>query len=166
MVGGETRRVAARAITAEAFGPFGHVLATAPSAVAPEGRSPTAGAVFEVVTAPGPTAAETHTVGLMERHPLSTQAFVPLDRAPYLVMVAPDAADGGPDLDRLAAFVVPGDVGVQYRVGLWHTPMTSLVAGARLVLHVHKDGSAMDCEVVDVAPVTVAFAVPPDRRPS
>lgn len=157
MVVAEARRVTARAIDAEVFRPFGDLLAGAPAAIRPEGRSAAARAVFEVVTAPGPTTAETHTVGVMERHPLSTQAFVPLDRAPYLVVVAPDAADGGPDLERLAAFVVPGDVGVQYRLGLWHTPMTSLVAGARLVLHVHKDGSAMDCEVVDVAPFVVAF---------
>ena len=43
---------------------------------------------------------------VMERHPQSSQAFFPLDASRYIVLVCPDAADGGPDMTRLDAFLV------------------------------------------------------------
>ena len=56
---------------------------------------------------------------LLERHPYSSQTFIPLDNTPYLVVVAPDDAQGEPDLERLRAFVASGSQGVCYRT-VWH----------------------------------------------
>lgn len=56
-------------------------------------------------------------VKVMERHPLSSQAFIPLGSAPYLVIVAPP----GPfDASRLRAFVAAPHQGVNYAPGVWH----------------------------------------------
>ncbi len=57
------------------------------------------------------------TIRLMERHPLGSQAFIPLERRPYLVVVAPPG-----DLvpDNIKVFRARGDLGVNYAKGVWH----------------------------------------------
>ena len=54
---------------------------------------------------------------LMERHPLSSQAFYPLGNSPYLVVVAPP---GELDPSAVVAFVAQSDQGVNYHKGTWH----------------------------------------------
>ncbi len=66
------------------------------------------------------------TLRVMERHPLSSQAFVPLatgaaDR--YLVVVAPP---GVLQTSALRAFLAIGWQGVQYATGVWHHPLIAL----------------------------------------
>lgn len=161
------REIAARPLTSEAFAPFGEVVAEVSRTTLPFNGRPAARAVLEVVAPPAPTEPGRHVVSLMERHLHSTQAFLPLDGEAYLVVVAPDAPDGGPDLAGLTAFVVPGDTGVQYRTAVWHVPMTMLGASGRLAMLVHKDGSDADCEFRDISPVGVRLgAVPASPLPS
>src|ERR1700723_2613890 len=62
----------------------------------------------------------------MERHVHSSQAFAPLDCASYLVMVAPHGDGGMPDLEKVRAFRVPGDTGINYKADTWHHPLTPL----------------------------------------
>lgn len=59
----------------------------------------------------------------MERHPLGSQAFIPLVARPYLVVVAPDA-DGRPG--ALHAFLTCGWQGVNYARNVWHHPLLAL----------------------------------------
>ncbi len=54
---------------------------------------------------------------LMERHPLSSQAFYPLGNSPYLVVVAPP---GKLDPAAIVAFLAQSNQGVNYRKGTWH----------------------------------------------
>ena len=56
-------------------------------------------------------------VKMMERHPLSSQAFVPLGNEPYLVVVAPK---GDLVVDKLAVFIAQSHQGVNYHPGTWH----------------------------------------------
>jgi ureidoglycolate lyase len=60
---------------------------------------------------------------MMERHPLGSQAFIPLDDRPYLVVVAPPG-----DLveSEIRAFVTKGWQGVNYAKGVWHHPLLAL----------------------------------------
>jgi len=59
----------------------------------------------------------------MERHPLGSQAFIPLHTLPYLVVVAP----GGPlDLTKLRCFLAKPGQGVNYYKGVWHHPLIAL----------------------------------------
>ena len=60
-------------------------------------------------------------VAMLERHPLGSQAFVPLTPRPYLVVVAP--AD---EATAMRAFVVKDQVGVNYARGVWHHPLLAL----------------------------------------
>jgi ureidoglycolate lyase len=62
-------------------------------------------------------------VTMMERHPLGSQAFIPLNEAPYLVVVAPA---GELDAAALRAFVTRGWQGVNYAKGVWHHPLLVL----------------------------------------
>ncbi|WP_250472241.1 ureidoglycolate lyase [Caballeronia sp. GAFFF1] len=62
-------------------------------------------------------------VKMMERHPLGSQAFIPLDERPYLVVVAPA---GELDESKIRAFVTRGWQGVNYAKGVWHHPLIAL----------------------------------------
>lgn len=94
-------------------------------------------------------------VGLLERHPHSGQVFIPLDtQARYLVIVC--LGGEGPDLSTLGAFVARGGQGISYHPGVWHYPMTPLDRETDFACLVWEDGTAEDCQVVDLEePVTV-----------
>ena len=61
---------------------------------------------------------------LLERHPLGSQAFMPLSPLPYLVVVAEAATV--PDLARLRCFRAAPGQGVNYARGTWHHPLLAL----------------------------------------
>ena len=60
---------------------------------------------------------------MVERHPEGSQAFVPMSRKPFLVIVAPDE-DGRPGRPR-AFRTAPGQ-GVNYHRDTWHGVLTPL----------------------------------------
>lgn len=86
-------------------------------------------------------------VVLLERHPHSTQVFIPMVVSRYLVVVAPTAADGGPELEGLRAFLCGPGQGISYAPGLWHHPMIALDQVSEFSMLAWEDGSAGDCEV-------------------
>ena len=66
-------------------------------------------------------------LGWMERHPYTSQAFVPMgsrtERA-YIAIVADGNADNSaPDLRTLKAYLVRGNEGICYAANAWHAPM-------------------------------------------
>ena len=63
---------------------------------------------------------------VLERHPLGSQAFMPLSGRPYLVVVAPAADASRPDLSRLRCFRAGPGQGVNYAAGTWHHPLLAL----------------------------------------
>lgn len=78
-------------------------------------------------------------ITVLERHPRTNQAFVPLGRSTgtasvvggskaargtYVVMAAlPKPNNGDPDLDTLRVFTVPASQGVSFHAGIWHNPL-------------------------------------------
>lgn len=62
---------------------------------------------------------------LVERHPLGSQAFVPMTAHPFLVIVAPD--EGGRPGYPLA-FLTDGAQGINLHRGTWHGVLTPLAA--------------------------------------
>lgn len=60
---------------------------------------------------------------MMERHPLGSQAFIPMTQEPFLVIVAPDRG-GAPGIP--VAFRVGSGVGVNFHRGTWHGVLTPL----------------------------------------
>ena len=64
---------------------------------------------------------------MVERHPLGSQAFVPLAAFPFIVVVA-RAGDDVTAAD-LRAFVTDGEQGINYHRGVWHMPLIALQEG-------------------------------------
>jgi ureidoglycolate lyase len=60
---------------------------------------------------------------MMERHPLGSQAFIPMTADPFLVIVASDA--GGAPGDPVAFRTLSGQ-GVNFYRGTWHGVLTPL----------------------------------------
>jgi ureidoglycolate lyase len=83
-------------------------------------------------------------VRLLERHPGSTQMFVPMRASRFLVVVA--LGGDAPDLSTLAAFVVEGPQAITYAPGVWHHPMVALDAETDFVNLLFSDGTAGDCD--------------------
>ncbi len=79
---------------------------------------------------------------VFERHPGSSQVFLPLDVARYLVAVAPATPAGEPDLDRAEAFVAGRGVGVHYRAGVWHVPLVALDRAGAFAMLMWEAGAA------------------------
>ena len=52
---------------------------------------------------------------------LGSQAFIPMKQTTFLVLVAPEG--NKPDLNRIEAFIVPPEIGVNYNPGTWHFPL-------------------------------------------
>lgn len=84
-------------------------------------------------------------LSLLERHRLSSQAFVPLAGQRFLVVVA--AAGPTPELAALRCFMAAGGQGVNMARGIWHHPLLALDAeGDFLVIDRAGPGAASDCE--------------------
>ncbi|CAO4176754.1 ureidoglycolate lyase [Methylorubrum populi] len=130
------RRITVAPLTPEAFAPFGTVIDRA--AVAPRpmngGMARRFHDLAEVAVAGeggrvviGAVEADPYrlplSLSLVERHPLGAQAFIPLDAAPFLVVVCPDE-DGIPG--RPQAFLTAPGQGVCYAIGTWHAVLTPL----------------------------------------
>lgn len=87
----------------------------------------------------------------MERHEFSSQSFIPLEPARWLVIVAPTAADGGPDTARAQAFLPGPGQGITYGMNVWHHPMTVIGAPARFAIVMWLERSKTDEEFVQLA---------------
>ncbi|ATE60197.1 ureidoglycolate lyase [Thauera sinica] len=85
------------------------------------------------------------TVQMMERHPLASQAFIPLSGRPYLVVVAPAGAP--PRAEALRVFLARGDQGVNYATGVWHHPLLAL-DGVCDFLVVDRSGPGHNCDEI------------------
>jgi ureidoglycolate lyase len=92
---------------------------------------------------------------LLERHEFSSQTFLPLDVARWLIVVAPHARQGGPDLAGVRAFIADGRQGVTYRPDTWHHGLTVLDRPGRFAVFMWRDGSKGDEEFVPVTPFTI-----------
>jgi len=62
-------------------------------------------------------------IDMMEKHPLGSQAFIPMDETKFLVFVAPKGKK--PNIKKIESFIVPKQTGVNYKPGTWHFPLIS-----------------------------------------
>ena len=60
-------------------------------------------------------------VDMMEKHPLGSQAFIPMKETVFLAFVAPEGDE--PDLNKIESFIIPNGIGVNYNAGIWHFPL-------------------------------------------
>ena len=62
-------------------------------------------------------------IKMMEKHPLGSQAFVPMNETTFLVFVAPKGKR--PNTKKIESFIVPKQTGINYKPGIWHFPLIS-----------------------------------------
>ncbi len=131
-----TRDITVEPLTAQAFSPFGDILEAAgpPDKLINQGLcgryhdragldfgSGRAGiSLFDAKPRALPLRLE-----MMERHPLGSQAFLPMTQEPFLVVVASDR-NGVPD--RPLAFLTAPGQGINFHRGTWHGVLTPLRA--------------------------------------
>ena len=156
-----------RLLTREGFAPFGDVIETVPDCAVPmnEGRFDRFADIARIEAVGGGSA----TIGIVrcrqqtslpyrfrsiERHPLGSQAFVPLARFRFFVVVA--SAGSRVLATELRAFVTNGHQGINYRRGTWHMPLIALAAGQEFLV-IDRSGPSTNWEGCDLdAPVTLA----------
>ena len=61
-------------------------------------------------------------IDYLEMHPLAPQAFLPIQKIDWLLVVAKDN-DGSPDLSSMKCFVVTDGIGISYNPKVWHFPL-------------------------------------------
>jgi len=150
-------------LSPERFAPFGEVIETASVGPGPmnpgpmnDGRFDRFDDITRVVCAPDAVAhvgisivrSRTasrfpHRFDTIERHPLGSQAFIPLERFAFVVVVAAPAEIVGPE--DLRAFVTNGRQGVNYRCGTWHMPLVAAREGQEFLVVDRRPGSR-NCE--------------------
>jgi ureidoglycolate lyase len=163
------RVVRAQALTAEAFAPFGDVIeSTAASArsindntcvryddlarvdVSQAGGRPLI-SIFEAAPRSLPLP-----IRMLERHPLSSQAFFPVEARSFLVVVAEEGPL--PVADRVKAYLASGTQGVNYRRNTWHHPLIALDRTSRFLV-VDRGGSGPNCEEINITDAAVVVTV-------
>ena len=82
-------------------------------------------------------------IKMMERHPVSSQAFYPLSNNHWLVVVADAVSTPSPE--HLHAFLASGIQGVQYARNVWHHPLLPLVSEQDFLI-VDRAGSGDNLE--------------------
>jgi ureidoglycolate lyase len=92
-------------------------------------------------------------VRVLERHPLSSQAFFPLEGRPFLIIVADDGA--APIAQRIRAFLSSGSQGVNYRRNTWHHALVALHQVSRFLV-VDRGGPGENCEEIAVDDMVLA----------
>lgn len=84
-----------------------------------------------------------HRIEVVERHPLGSQAFIPCDSSPFVVVVAPP--DDPLERGRIRAFMTNGKQGVNYHAGVWHGLLLTPYA-EMCFLCVDREGPGSNCE--------------------
>jgi ureidoglycolate lyase len=148
-------------LTAEAFAPFGEVIEASDRAeVMPINYGQTTRfhdlARIDVADEGGHAIAslfrgrplEPLILKIVERHPLGSQAFVPLSGRPYLIAVAPP---GDFDAAKLTVFRAQAGQGVNYAKGVWHHYLLPLERESDFLV-IDREGPGENLDEIELAP--------------
>ncbi len=91
-------------------------------------------------------------IELMERHPLGTQLFYPLQNKPWLVVVCTDPGDA----TSFLAFRASGRQGVNYARNSWHHPLLVIGESCGFIV-VDRKGPGINLEEVSCSPRRLEF---------
>ena len=157
------RTLKPKKLTAEGFAPHGDVIAADPARARAINYGATtrfhdlAGidvgdgrAIVSIFRSTPP--AYPFTLTVMEKHPLASQAFMPLSGRPYLVVVAPV---GKFNPNAIEAFAAEPSQGVNYRRGVWHHYNLALGAVSDFLV-VDREGPAGEKEGENLEEISLA----------
>ncbi len=151
-----------RPLTPEAFAPYGEVFAV-PETVGVRTsfdtglanlRPDVPASLSLILAAPVP---QPVTLGVIERHVFTSQSFVPMAPARWVIVVAPGTPEDGPDLAAAEAFLPATGQGITLAPGTWHAPLSVLDAPAPFALLMWRDYGPDDEEVIAMPPLAVAI---------
>ena len=94
-------------------------------------------------------------IDMMEKHPLGSQAFIPMKQTTFLAFVAPEGDK--PDLNKIEAFIVPPGIGVNYNPGIWHFPLIATEDMNFLVVDRKGSGDNLVIEHLDKEEITLKY---------
>ena len=94
-------------------------------------------------------------IDMMEKHPLGSQAFIPMQETTFLVLVAPTGDK--PDINKIESFIVPPDIGVNYNPGIWHFPLISTKDMNFLVVDRKGSGNNLVTENIEKEEVILKY---------
>jgi len=94
-------------------------------------------------------------VDMMEKHPLGSQAFIPMKETVFLAFVAPEG--DRPDLSKIESFIVPNGIGVNYNAGVWHFPLIATEDMNFLVVDRLGDGDNLILHDLNKENITLEF---------
>ena len=156
-----TVRLAIETLTKEAFAPYGDVLEREGAMVRSinEGTTDRFHALTSVEVGVGRSivsifAGRRRTspleIKMLERHPLGSQCFFPLQPFDWLIVV------GGlvDPASTMRCFRATGAQGVNYAAGVWHHPLL-ILQPTQDFLVVDRDGPGIQCEEIDVPTVWI-----------
>lgn len=86
-------------------------------------------------------------IKMMERHPLGSQAFMPLSGQKFLIVVAEGTE--APAAENLRAFISDGTQGVTYAKNVWHHPLLVLEPESDFLI-VDRSGPGNNLNEVDL----------------
>jgi ureidoglycolate lyase len=110
-----------------------------------------------VILCPQPVDARTITITALERHPHSTQTFVPLKVGRWLVVVAPTLPDGSPDTANAKAVVAGPEDAVCIARNAWHAGLTVLDRPAEVGMIMWRADAGDDGVLHELAePITLS----------
>lgn len=152
------RELTAEPLTADAFAPFGDVIEASERAeVIPinYGWTTRFNALADVSVGEGRAIISLFrskplaplVLKIFERHPLGSQAFMPLQGRPYLVAVAPP---GDFDAGKVRVFHATADQGVNYGRGTWHHFLLALDAESDFLV-VDREGPGSNLDEIELA---------------
>ena len=85
-------------------------------------------------------------IKMMERHPLSSQAFIPMGQHDFLVVVAPK---GKLNISKIEVFLASSNQGVNYHKGTWHHYCLALHQVSDFIV-VDRGGAGDNCDVINL----------------
>jgi len=94
-------------------------------------------------------------IDMMEKHPLGSQAFIPMKETTFLAFVAPNGDK--PDLNKIEAFIIPPGIGVNYKPGTWHFPLISTEDMNFLVVDRKGPGDNLVIKNLDKENITLKY---------
>ena len=94
-------------------------------------------------------------IDMMEKHPLGSQAFIPMKETTFIVFVAPKGEK--PDLNKIEAFIIPPGIGVNYDPGVWHFPLISTEDMNFLVVDRKGSGKNLVIESLDKENISLKY---------
>ena len=94
-------------------------------------------------------------IDMMEKHPLGSQAFIPMKETTFLAFVAPNGDK--PDLNKIEAFIIPPGIGINYKPGTWHFPLISTEDMNFLVVDRKGSGDNLVIKNLDKENITLKY---------